>query len=100
MPWFGESMSSSRTSSLSEARKSSYLVLHGNKIGSKRNRVRYQLGMAYALVEDNMEGANLIDKVVWNDMNQQLLRKVSPQRGTPNALSNATIKTKNLETMT
>ena len=56
--------------------------------------------MAYALVEDNMEGANLIDKVVWNDMNQQLLRKVSPQRGTPNALSNATIKTKNLETMT
>ena len=72
-------MSGSRTSSLSEARKSSYLVLHVNKIGSKRNRARHQLGMAYALVEDNMEGANLIDKVVWNDMNQQLLRKVSPQ---------------------
>ena len=60
-------MSSSRTSSLSEARKSSDLVLHVNKIGSKRNRARHQLGMAYALVEDNMEGANLIDKVVWND---------------------------------
>lgn len=51
-----------------QARKSSYLVLHGNKIGSERNRARYQLGMAYALVEDSMEGANLVDKVVWNDM--------------------------------